>query len=75
MKDRELNLRRQAYTKVDEHGRPSTAVKQKPYEMEADTRKLQRRPQKQQRQQSRSPHDKKEKNRKTSTMPAGTWRT
>ena len=34
-KDRELNLRRQARAKVDEHGKPRTAVKQKAYEMEA----------------------------------------
>ena len=64
-KDRELNLRRQARAKVDDHGKPRTAVKQKAYEMEADkimgiwTREglttLQRRPNMQQRQQSRPP--------------------
>ena len=63
-KDRELNLRRQARAKVDDF--PRTAVKQKAYEMEADkivgiwTREeglttLQRRPNKQQRQQPRPP--------------------
>ena len=39
LKGGELDLGRQAQAKVDEHGKPTTAVKQKGYEMEADKRK------------------------------------
>ena len=72
LKGRELELRRQAYAKVDENGKPTIAVRQKAFEIEADEIKsasgqekkgstiLQRRPKTQQ-QPSRSPPGKKRK--------------
>ena len=85
LQGRELELRRQAYAKVDENGKPTIAVRQKAFEIEADKKKsasgqekkgstiLQRRPKTQQ-QQSRSPPGKRRKNGDTSALPAGTWR-
>ena len=68
LKDRELNLRREDRHKGGRTRKPTTAVKQKAYEMEADRTKghqdKKRRmtnlggPKTQQRHQSRSPHDK-----------------